>query len=216
MAEEIVFYTNPQSRGRIVHWMLEETGAPYRMELLSFEKNEHKAPAYLAINPMGKVPAIVHRGVVVTEVAAILTYLADAFPKAGLAPKLDDPARGTYLRWMFFGAGCLEPALIDRMLDRPVPERTAALAYGSYDDDVECARARRNAGSVRARRALQRGGRLLLRADRLGHADEDAGTAAVIASVFGALHRAAGVQSVQWAGRRAQLLEAAVAPERGR
>ncbi len=133
MAEEIVFYTNPQSRGRIVHWMLEEVGAPYRMEVLSFEKNEHKAPSYLAINPMGKVPAIVHRGVVVTEVAAILTYLADAFPKAGLAPKLDDPARGTYLRWMFFGAGCLEPALIDRMLDRPVPERTAALGYGSYD-----------------------------------------------------------------------------------
>jgi glutathione S-transferase len=133
MAEEVVFYTNPQSRGRIVHWMLEETGAPYRIEPISFEKNEHKAPAYLAINPMGKIPAIVHRGVVVTEVGAILTYLADAFPAAGLAPKLDDPARGTFLRWMFFGQGCLEPALVDRMLDRPMPARTAALAYGTYD-----------------------------------------------------------------------------------
>ncbi len=133
MAEEIVFYTNPQSRGRIVHWMLEEVGAPYRTELISFEKNEQKSPAYLAINPMGKVPAIKHRGVVVTEVGAILTYLADAFPKAGLAPKLDDPARGTFLRWMFFGQGCLEPALVDRMLDRPAPARTAGLAYGTYD-----------------------------------------------------------------------------------
>jgi glutathione S-transferase len=141
MADEVIFYTNPQSRGRIVHWMLEEAGAPYRIEPVSFETNEHKAPAYLAIkapaylaiNPMGKVPAIVHRGVVVTEVGAILTYLADAFPKAGLAPRLDDSARGTFLRWMFFGQGCLEPALVDRMLDRPVPARTAALGYGSYD-----------------------------------------------------------------------------------
>ena len=133
MAEEVVFYTNPLSRGRIVHWMLEETGAPYRIEPISFEKNEQKAPKYLAINPMGKVPAIVHRGVVVTEVGAILTYLADAFPAAGLAPKPDDPARGTFLRWMFFGSGCLEPALVDRMLGRPIPERTAALGYGTYD-----------------------------------------------------------------------------------
>jgi glutathione S-transferase len=132
MADAIVFYTNPMSRGRIVHWMLEEVGAPYRTELLSFDRNEHKSPAYLAINPMGKVPAIVHRGVVVTEAAAICTYLADAFPSAGLAPALDDPARGTYLRWMFFGAGCVEPAIIDRMLERPDPSRPTALGYGSY------------------------------------------------------------------------------------
>ncbi len=133
MADTIVFYTNPMSRGRIVHWMLEEVGAPYRMELLSFDKNEHKTPAFLAINPMGKVPTIVHRGVVVTEAAAICAYLADAFPKAELAPALDDPARGTYLRWMFFGAGCVEPAIIDRMLERPTPSRPMALGYGSYD-----------------------------------------------------------------------------------
>jgi glutathione S-transferase len=133
MADNIVFYTNPMSRGRIVHWMLEEVGVPYRTELLSFDKNEHKSPAYLAINPMGKVPAIVHRGVVVTEAAAICAYLADAFPKAGLAPALDDPARGTYLRWMFFGAGCVEPAIIDRMLQRPDASRPMALGYGSYD-----------------------------------------------------------------------------------
>jgi glutathione S-transferase len=136
MSEPIVFYSNPLSRGRIVHWMLEEVGEPYRFERIDFETNEHKSPQFLAINPMGKVPVIVHRGVVVTEVAAILTYLADAFPNANLAPRTDDPQRGTYLRWMFFGAGCLEPAIIDKMFDRPPPVRTAALGYGSYGDTL--------------------------------------------------------------------------------
>jgi glutathione S-transferase len=137
MSDPIVFYTNPMSRGRIVHWMLEEVGAPYRIELLSFEKGEHKSPAYLKVNPMGKVPAIVHRGTVVTEAAAICTYLADAFPEAGLAPRTDEPARGTYLRWLFFGAACIEGALVDRMLSRPAPTRTAALGYGSYEDVLQ-------------------------------------------------------------------------------
>src|SRR3954447_22450866 len=103
-AEEIVFYTNPQSRGRIIRWMLEEVGQPYRTEVLSFGEGM-KSPEYLAINPMGKVPAIVHRGTVVTEGAAICSYLADAFPAAGLAPALDDPRRGDYFRWLFFAAG---------------------------------------------------------------------------------------------------------------
>ncbi len=136
MSEEIILYYNPMSRARIVHWMLEEVGAPYRIEQLSFEKGEHKKPSFLAINPMGKLPAIVHRGVVVTEGGAICAYLADAFPAAQLAPGNTDPARGTYLRWMFFGAGCLEPALIDRLLDRPPPARTSALGYGTYADTV--------------------------------------------------------------------------------
>lgn len=133
MSETITFFHNPQSRARIAHWMLEEVGAPYETRVLSLEKNEHKAPAYLAVNPMGKVPAIVHRGVVVTEAAAICAYLADAFPQAGLAPALDDPRRGTYLRWLFFGAGCVEPALIDRMFARPQVDRPGALGYGSYE-----------------------------------------------------------------------------------
>lgn len=133
MEDPIIFYTNPMSRGRIVHWMLEEIGAPYRTELLNFDKNEQKAPAFLAMNPMGKVPTIVHRGVVVTEAAAICTYLADAFPKVGLAPALDDPARGTYLRWMFFGAGCVEPAIMERMLGRPASVPPMSLGYGSYE-----------------------------------------------------------------------------------
>ncbi|MET0988014.1 MAG: glutathione S-transferase family protein [Steroidobacteraceae bacterium] len=131
---DIVFYHNPQSRGRIVHWMLEEVGAPYRIELLSFEARDHKKPEYLAVNPMGKIPAIVHKGVVVTEVAAICAYLADAFPQAQLAPPSNDATRGTYLRWLFFAAGCVEPAVVDRMLARPPASRPEALGYGSYAD----------------------------------------------------------------------------------
>jgi glutathione S-transferase len=129
----VTFYTHPQSRGRMVHWLLEELGAPYDMKILDFDKREHKAPSYLAINPMGKVPAIVHRGVVVTEVAAIGIYLADAFPKAGLAPALDDPKRGTYLRWFIFGTSCFEPAVIDKVFARPAV-RPGALGYGTYED----------------------------------------------------------------------------------
>jgi glutathione S-transferase len=136
MSEEIVFYHNPMSRGRMVHWMLEETQAPYRIELVSFEKGENKKPAFLAVNPMGKIPAIVHRNTVITECGAIITYLADAFPAARLAPSTDEAARGTYLRWMFFGQGCIEAAVIDRMLSRPPVDRPTALGYGSYDDVV--------------------------------------------------------------------------------
>src|SRR2546430_14577412 len=107
MAEELTFYTHPMWRGRIVRWMLEEIGQPYRTELLDYGTTM-KAPAYLAINPMGKVPAIKHGDTVVTEGAAICTYLADAFPAAGLAPPPTDRARGDYYRWMFFGAGPVE------------------------------------------------------------------------------------------------------------
>jgi glutathione S-transferase len=136
MSDEITFYTNPVSRGRIVHWMLEEVGAPYRVVRLDFEKKEHKAPEYVKLNPMGKVPTIVHRGVVVTEAPAICAYLADAFPAAKLAPPLDDPARGTYYRWLFFGHGCFEPALIDRMFTRPDPDPPGAFGYGTYADTI--------------------------------------------------------------------------------
>lgn len=107
---EIVFYTNPMSRGRIARWMLEEVGAPYRTEFLEYGTTM-KAPDYLALNPMGKVPTIVHGAVVVTECAAICAYLADAFPEAGLAPAPDSPDRGAYYRWLFFGAGPVEAAV---------------------------------------------------------------------------------------------------------
>jgi glutathione S-transferase len=136
MSETITFYHNPMSRGRIVHWMLDEVGAPYEVKLLDWEKREHKSPEYLAINPMGKIPAIVHRGTVITETAAIVTYLADAFPAAGLAPATDDPQRGTYLRWLFFAAGCMEPAMMDKSLGRPPAERPSAIGYGTYEDTM--------------------------------------------------------------------------------
>lgn len=131
--EEIVFYTNPMSRGRIARWMLEEIGKPYRTVVLDYG-GTMKGADYLAINPMGKVPAITHRGVVVTECAAVCAYLADAFPEAGLAPALDDPMRGPYLRWMFFAAGPVEAAVTARALDLlPPPEKAGMVGYGSFD-----------------------------------------------------------------------------------
>ena len=136
MTDSIVFYHNPQSRGRIAHWMLEEANAPYETRVLDFEKSEHKSKEFLAVNPMGKLPAIVHRSTVVTETAAICAYLADAFPTAGLAPALDDPKRGTYLRWLFFGAGCLEPAIIDQLFSRPPASRPSAMGYGNLADTL--------------------------------------------------------------------------------
>ena len=134
---EIVFYTNPMSRGRIVRWMLEELGQPYRTVVLDYGTTM-KAPDYLAINPMGKVPAIVHRGVVVTEGAAICAWLADAFPQAGLAPALDDPARGTWYRWLFFAAGPMEAAITARSLNLlPPADKAASVGYGSFDQMVD-------------------------------------------------------------------------------
>ena len=137
MSDEIVFYTNPMSRGRIVRWMLEELGRPYRTELLEYGTTM-KAPAYLAINPMGKVPAVAYRGVVVTECAAICAWLADAFPETGLAPAGDDPARGTWLRWLFFAAGPLEAAITARSLGLLAPADKAMQAgYGRFEDAVD-------------------------------------------------------------------------------
>jgi glutathione S-transferase len=136
MTDEIVFYHNPRSRSQMAHWMLEEVGAAYRIVPVDFTKNEHKSPAFLALNPMGKLPTIVHRGTVVTETAAIIAYLADAFPKAGLAPAPGDASRGAYYRWLFFGAGCFEPALLDKMMKRPEVERKSAVGWGSYEDVI--------------------------------------------------------------------------------
>lgn len=134
MAEEIVFYHNPRSRAQMVHWMLEEAGAAYRIVPIDLEKGEHKTPSFLALNPMGKLPTIEHRDVVVTETAAIIAYVADAFPAADLAPAANDPLRGPYYRWLFFGAGCIEPALVDKMMQRPEVARKSALGWGSYED----------------------------------------------------------------------------------
>ncbi len=131
MADELTFYTNPMSRGRIVRWALEEAGVEYTTEVLDYQTSM-KAPEYLAINPMGKVPAIKHGEVVVTECAAICAYLADAFPEADLAPA---PAeRGAYYRWMFYFAGPFEAATTNRMLGVDVaPELQRSAGYGSYE-----------------------------------------------------------------------------------
>jgi glutathione S-transferase len=137
MSDTVIFYHNPMSRGRIVHWMLEELEAPYEVRPIDFEKREHKSAEFLALNPMGKLPTIVHRGVVVTETAAICMYLADAFAPGRLAPALDDPRRGTYLRWMFFAAGCVEPAMVDKSQNRPPVERVGAVGWGTYEDTVD-------------------------------------------------------------------------------
>ena len=132
MAEDLVFYTNPMSRGRIVRWMLEEVGQPYQTQILDYAQGL-KSPAYLAINPMGKVPTLVHGGTVVTECAAICAYLAEAFPQAGLAPPPHAHARGPYYRWLFFAAGPLESAVTNKSLGVEVkPEQQRMAGYGSY------------------------------------------------------------------------------------
>lgn len=127
---ELIFYTNPQSRGQIARWMLEESGAKY--ETVVLEYGSMKTPEYLAINPMGKVPAIKHGDVVVTEVPAICAYLADQFPEQNLAPKVSDPLRGTYYRWLFFTAGPLEMAVTAKSMQWEVPpERERMVGFGN-------------------------------------------------------------------------------------
>ncbi|MCB1490641.1 MAG: glutathione S-transferase family protein [Rhodobiaceae bacterium] len=133
MSDGLVLYTNPQSRGRIVRWMLEELGQPYRTEVVGYGP-PMKSPEYLAINPMGKVPAIKHGDTVVTECAAICTYLADAFPDAGLMPPAGSPARGEFFRWMFFAAGPLEQAVVNTSFGFEVPvDGQGRAGYGTYD-----------------------------------------------------------------------------------
>lgn len=132
----LTFYTNPMSRGRIVRWMLEEVGEPYETVLLDYGTTM-KGPDYLAINPMGKVPAIRHGDTIVTEAAAICAYLADAFPQAGLAPPPGDPARGSYYRWLFFGAGPVEAAVTNKALKTVVADdKKAFVGYGSFEDVI--------------------------------------------------------------------------------
>ena len=134
MSDDLVFYTNPQSRGRIARWMLEEAGADYRTEVVDYA-SRMKSAEYLAINPMGKVPAIVHHGKVVTEGAAICAYLAEAFPKAGLAPRPEE--RADYYRWLFFAAGPVEQAVTNNHAKfDPSPEQTRMFGYGNYATTV--------------------------------------------------------------------------------
>lgn len=135
MTQELIFYTNPMSRGQIARWMLEEVGAPYETVVLDYAASM-KAPDYLAINPMGKVPAIVHGGRTVTECAAICAYLADAFPAANLAPALDQ--RHAYYRWLLFAAGPVEAAVTNKAMGFVVPEgRERTAGYGTFEDTID-------------------------------------------------------------------------------
>ena len=131
----LVLYTHPWSRGQIARWMLEETGANYRQVILDYGTSM-KSDEYLAVNPMGKVPAITHRGSVVTECAAICAYLADAYPSANLAPS--NANRASYYRWLFFAAGPLEAAITDRSLKVAVSEKQERMVgYGNYERTVD-------------------------------------------------------------------------------
>lgn len=136
MADLTLYHAAP-SRSSAVLWMLEEIGEPYDINLVSFKKGTNREPGYLAVNPLGKVPALRHRDVVITEVAAICTYLADAFPAAGLNVPLDDPRRGPYLKWLFFAPGVLEGAVMDRAFPRATAPPRAALGYGDFDTAMD-------------------------------------------------------------------------------
>jgi glutathione S-transferase len=133
----LTFYTNPMSRGRIARWMLEEVGCDYETVLLEYGTTM-KAPDYLTVNPMGKVPAIRHGDTVVTEGGAICAYLADAFPDSGLAPPPGNSRRGPYYRWLFFAAGPVESAVTGKALGLLAPPDKSAMAgYGSYEQTID-------------------------------------------------------------------------------
>ncbi|MGD1883667.1 MAG: glutathione S-transferase family protein [Paracoccaceae bacterium] len=129
---QLTLYTNPMSRGRIARWAIEELATPYKTVLLDYGSSM-KAPDYLAINPMGKVPAITHGDIAVTECAAICAYLGDAFPQAGLAPPVDGALRGPYYRWLFFGAGPVEAAVTNRSLGFDTEGQESQMGYGAFD-----------------------------------------------------------------------------------
>ena len=132
---KIDFYTNPMSRGQIARWALHEVGAEYDQHILEYGTTM-KSPEYLAINPMGKVPAIVHDGHVVTECAAICAYLTDAFPNCGLKPSVAE--RASYFRWMFFAAGPVEAAITNHSAGfDPAPDKELMFGYGSYNRVID-------------------------------------------------------------------------------
>jgi glutathione S-transferase len=137
MTETLIFYTNPMSRGRIARWMLEEVAHPYETVVLDYESGM-KSADYLAVNPMGKVPAIKHCDTVVTETAAICAYLADAFPDAGLAPPSGNQKRGPYYRWLFFAAGPVEAAVTGKSMGLLAPADKKRMAgYGSFEETID-------------------------------------------------------------------------------
>lgn len=126
-----IFYHSPQTRSSSVLVLLEELDAPYKLRDLNFKTGAQRQPDYLAVNPLGKVPAIVHNGALVTELGAVFIYLADAFPQKQLAPQIGDPLRGPYLRWLVFYGSAFEPAVMDRYMKKEPPRSTSA--YGDFE-----------------------------------------------------------------------------------
>jgi glutathione S-transferase len=136
MAKLTLYHAAP-SRSSIPHWMLEEIGEPYDLHLLSLKNGDNRKPDYLAVNPMGKVPALKHGDTIITESAAICAYLADEFPRAKLNVPVGDPRRGLYLKWLFFGPSCIEPAIMDRAFPRAGEAQRSALGYGDFDTTMD-------------------------------------------------------------------------------
>lgn len=133
----LVLHYAPRTRSFVALWLLEELGVPYRVESFDLATGHHKSAAHLALNPMGKVPVVVDRGVPVSELGAIAIYLADRFPAAGLAPAIDEPARAAYLRWVFFSSAIVEPALAEKFNKwEPRPRQHA---WGSFDQMLDVA-----------------------------------------------------------------------------
>ena len=210
MSADLIFYSNPMSRGRIVRWMLEEVGQPYEIRMLGYgspEPEGMKSPEFLKLNPMGKVPTLVHKGVVVTEGAAICAYLADAFPEAGLAPVPGSAERATYYRWLFFGAGPVEAAVTDKSLGVQVaPEKKAMVGYGDFD-------------AVLGALESAVGGRQYLAGDSFSAADVYTGSQIGWGMGFGSIPKTPALEAY-WAGlsarpayKRANDLDNAAMPE---
>ncbi len=190
MTDALTLYTHPMSRGRMARWMLEETGAPYRLEVMGYA-DSMKAADYLAVNPMGKVPALVHGEAVVTETAAICAYLADAFPQAGLAPAPGDPARAAYFRWLFFAAGPVESAITNRNLQVTVPPgKERMVGYGSFEAVMDALE-----GAV--------DGRAFVAGDRFSAADVYLGSQIGFGLRFGSIERRPAFERY-WAGLEAR------------
>ena len=136
MARLTLYHASP-SRSSVTLWMLEELGEPYDIHMLDLTKGENREAPYLAVNPMGKVPALRDGDTVITESAAICTYLADEFPEKKLNVPVGSPQRGVYLKWLFFGPSCVEPAVIDRAAPRKEEARRGMLGYGDFDTTMD-------------------------------------------------------------------------------
>lgn len=173
MTDRPILYHMPQTRGGTTLWMNEELGGVCDLKLVNLRNGEGRSPDYLKINPMGKLPALQHKGVTTTEAAAICAYLADAFPAAGLAPVVSDPLRGAYYRWMFFAPSCIEPMMLDR-LGKVTRENATAAGHGDYE---------RVMASIA--QALSNGAWIL--GDKFSAADVVMGSTLNFATMFGAI-----------------------------